>query len=111
MSSPRGDDGKWTDSEASSESTLLLLIVCFLAVANSSPLFGILFPNWGTGNQLQRTWGGPLKPLKGLHPAYQKIEYRAPYYDKHGYGRILYGYGGRNVYKYTEFTPIEGFYR
>jgi hypothetical protein len=37
--------------------------------------------------------------------------YRYPYYDKHGRGQLVYGYGGQNLYKYSVFRPLEGFFR
>ncbi len=42
---------------------------------------------------------------------YDKPRYRYPYYDEKGTGKLLYGYGGRTLYKYTDFRHIEGYYR
>ncbi|XP_063226071.1 uncharacterized protein LOC134532930 isoform X2 [Bacillus rossius redtenbacheri] len=37
-----------------------------------------------------------------------KPKYRYPYYDEHGRGKLLYGYGGPQLYKYTAYSPLEG---
>ena len=36
--------------------------------------------------------------------------YRYPYYDSKGKGYLLYGYGGRELYEYSEFETLEGWY-
>ena len=35
-------------------------------------------------------------------------KYRYPYYDINGKGKLLYGYGGPELYQYKSYTPIEG---
>jgi len=35
---------------------------------------------------------------------------RYPYYDEYGRGRILYGYGGPQLFRYTSYNPLEGIY-
>merc|ERR1719315_179582 len=35
---------------------------------------------------------------------------RYPYYDLEGKGYLLYGYGGKELYKYSEFQFLEGYY-
>ncbi|KAH8373076.1 hypothetical protein KR009_011480, partial [Drosophila setifemur] len=35
-------------------------------------------------------------------------KYRYPYYDEHGRGKLLYGYGGPELYQYKTYTPLEG---
>jgi len=45
------------------------------------------------------------------YPYYQRPHYRYPYYDKEGNGHLLYGYGGRKLFKYQEFKPLEGYSR
>ncbi len=42
---------------------------------------------------------------------YDRPKHRYPYYDKKGTGRLLYGYGGPSLYKYTVFKPLEGYFR
>eukprot|EP00092_Neocalanus_flemingeri_P015425 GFUD01016693.1.p1 GENE.GFUD01016693.1~~GFUD01016693.1.p1 ORF type:complete len:110 (-),score=32.36 GFUD01016693.1:135-464(-) len=39
-----------------------------------------------------------------------KPKYRYPYYDQKGKGFLLYGYGGRKLYEYSEFDILEGYY-
>jgi hypothetical protein len=35
-------------------------------------------------------------------------KYRYPYYDENGRGRLLYGYGGPELYQYKSYSPLEG---
>ena len=35
---------------------------------------------------------------------------RYPYYDNKGKGYLLYGYGGKELYEYSEFEYLEGWY-
>ena len=42
---------------------------------------------------------------------YDIPRHRYPYYDENGTGRLLYGYGGKTLYKYTVFKPLEGYFR
>lgn len=42
---------------------------------------------------------------------YDIPKHRYPYYDANGTGKLLYGYGGPNLYKYSVFKPIEGYYK
>lgn len=46
-----------------------------------------------------------------LYPYYQRPRYRYPFYDHEGNGELLYGYGGRKLYRYTIFKPVEGYLR
>ncbi|XP_065582549.1 uncharacterized protein LOC136041730 isoform X2 [Artemia franciscana] len=41
---------------------------------------------------------------------YQRPLYRYPYYDNTGRGYNLYGYGGPELFSYSIFQPIEGYY-
>ena len=41
---------------------------------------------------------------------YDIPKHRYPYYDENGTGRLLYGYGGKTLYKYTVFKPLEGYF-
>ena len=36
--------------------------------------------------------------------------YRYPYYDSSGRGYLLYGYGKGDLYNYSEFEAMEGYY-
>ena len=42
---------------------------------------------------------------------YDRPRHRYPYYDQNGTGRLLYGYGGRTLYKYSVFKPLEGYFK
>lgn len=35
-------------------------------------------------------------------------KYRYPYYDENGKGKLLYGYGGSDLYEYRTYTILEG---
>lgn len=35
-------------------------------------------------------------------------KYRYPYYDEHGRGKLLYGYGGPELFQYKSYSPLEG---
>jgi len=62
-------------------------------------------PNLATGKSAERFLGvGAPVP----YPYFQKPRYRYPVYDSEGRGSLVYGYGGKDVYRYTSFTPIEG---
>jgi hypothetical protein len=56
---------------------------------------------------------GDKRKLKFVWPnSYYDIpNYRFPFYDEHGTGKLLYGFGGEKLYKYSIFKPIEGYYR
>lgn len=40
---------------------------------------------------------------------YDIPKYRYPYYNEHGIGKLLYGFGGKDLYKYSVFKPIDGY--
>lgn len=62
-------------------------------------------PNRDRDKSLERLLGlGVVLP----YPYFQKPRYRFPVYDRNGRGSLFYGYGGREVYEYKSFTPIEG---
>jgi len=42
---------------------------------------------------------------------YERPRHRYPYYDSKGHGRFVYGYGGKELYKYTIFKPLEGYFK
>lgn len=35
-------------------------------------------------------------------------KYRYPYYDENGRGKLLYGYGGPELYQYKTYSALEG---
>lgn len=39
---------------------------------------------------------------------FERPKYRYPYYDEHGRGRLLYGYGGPDLYEYRTYSALEG---
>jgi len=59
--------------------------------------------------------GGKLLDLKKLliwpNTYYDIPKHRYPYYDENGSGRLLYGYGGSDLYKYSVFKPLEGYFK
>ncbi|CAG0922216.1 unnamed protein product [Notodromas monacha] len=54
---------------------------------------------------------GRDKKIYKLYPYYWKSNTRFPYYDKYGRGKLLYGFGGPELYEYTAFKAIRGYYR
>jgi hypothetical protein len=52
------------------------------------------------------------KMLGGLLPNtyFSKPRFRYPYYDRAGKGYLLYGYGEKDLYEYSVFKPLEGYY-
>jgi len=57
--------------------------------------------------------GGLAELLGGLLPNtyYSRPNYRYPYYDNTGKGYLLYGYGGKKLYEYSVFKPLEGYFK
>ncbi|XP_072742699.1 uncharacterized protein [Anoplolepis gracilipes] len=39
---------------------------------------------------------------------FERPRYRYPYYDENGKGKLLYGYGGPELYQYKTYSPLEG---
>ncbi|OXU26726.1 hypothetical protein TSAR_000383 [Trichomalopsis sarcophagae] len=39
---------------------------------------------------------------------FERPQYRYPYYDENGKGRLLYGYGGPQLYQYKTYSALEG---
>ncbi|KAH8411049.1 hypothetical protein KR222_010655, partial [Zaprionus bogoriensis] len=39
---------------------------------------------------------------------FERPKYRYPYYDETGRGKLLYGYGGPELFQYKTYTPLEG---
>lgn len=37
--------------------------------------------------------------------------YRYPYYDHSGTGKLVYGFGDSDLYHYSIFNPLEGYFR
>ncbi|XP_032665354.1 uncharacterized protein LOC116841480 [Odontomachus brunneus] len=39
---------------------------------------------------------------------FERPKYRYPYYDENGRGKLLYGYGGPELYQYKVYSALEG---
>ncbi|XP_061935290.1 uncharacterized protein LOC108004141 [Apis cerana] len=39
---------------------------------------------------------------------FERPKYRYPYYDENGRGKLLYGYGGPELYQYKTYSGLEG---
>ncbi|XP_028164020.1 uncharacterized protein LOC114355392 isoform X1 [Ostrinia furnacalis] len=39
---------------------------------------------------------------------FERPNYRYPYYDENGKGKLLYGYGGPELFQYKSYSPLEG---
>eukprot|EP00090_Calanus_glacialis_P002961 TRINITY_DN12159_c0_g1_i1.p1 TRINITY_DN12159_c0_g1~~TRINITY_DN12159_c0_g1_i1.p1 ORF type:complete len:117 (-),score=24.45 TRINITY_DN12159_c0_g1_i1:307-657(-) len=63
-------------------------------------------------NTQERGKGGLAELLAGILPNtyYSRPKYRYPYYDNTGKGQLLYGYGGKDLYEYSVFKPLEGYF-
>ncbi|KAF0300875.1 hypothetical protein FJT64_000363 [Amphibalanus amphitrite] len=48
---------------------------------------------------------------KEVFPYYQRPKFRYPYYNDDGEGALVYGYGDKYLYTYTDFKTIFGYYR
>ncbi|XP_049963951.1 uncharacterized protein LOC126484468 isoform X2 [Schistocerca serialis cubense] len=49
-----------------------------------------------------------LQPRAPNFQYFERPKYRYPYYDEQGRGRLLYGYGGSDLYQYKAYSPLEG---
>ncbi|XP_050422039.1 uncharacterized protein LOC126834277 isoform X2 [Adelges cooleyi] len=49
-----------------------------------------------------------LTPRAPNFQYFERPKYRYPYYDENGRGRLLYGYGGPELYQYKSYSPLEG---
>ncbi len=92
-----------------SSTTLLLLALLALLLAHAT-LAGPL-----GRSQLRATHVPPEKrSLAQLfvwpNSYYDRPRHRYPYYDERGTGRLLYGYGGQTLYKYSVYRPLEGYF-
>ena len=74
-----------------------------------SRLNGILLP--GMMDIIKMTGLTSSDDQVPLPNTYQTIpNYRYPYYDSNGRGYLLYGYGKGDLYTYSEFDAMEGYY-
>ncbi|KAK6630573.1 hypothetical protein RUM43_014558, partial [Polyplax serrata] len=51
---------------------------------------------------------GTLQPKAPNFQYFERPKYRYPYYDTKGRGKLLYGYGGAELYQYKSYSPLEG---
>lgn len=49
-----------------------------------------------------------INRLYVYHLCCHRPKYRYPYYDENGKGKLLYGYGGPELYQYKSYSPLEG---
>ncbi|XP_054278693.1 uncharacterized protein LOC129005189 [Macrosteles quadrilineatus] len=49
-----------------------------------------------------------LQPRAPNFQYFERPKYRYPYYDENGKGKLLYGYGGSDLYQYKSYSPLEG---
>ncbi|XP_065207576.1 uncharacterized protein LOC135836580 [Planococcus citri] len=49
-----------------------------------------------------------LTPRAPNFPYFERPNYRYPYYDENGRGKLLYGFGGQDLYQYKSYSPLEG---
>ncbi|XP_035906824.1 uncharacterized protein LOC118509787 [Anopheles stephensi] len=49
-----------------------------------------------------------LQPKAPNFQYFERPKYRYPYYDENGKGKLLYGYGGPELYQYKSFSPLDG---
>jgi hypothetical protein len=47
----------------------------------------------------------------GHNTYYDRPQHRYPYYDEKGRGKAIYGFGGKTLYNYTEFSLLEGYFK
>ncbi|XP_052897720.1 uncharacterized protein LOC128304562 [Anopheles moucheti] len=52
--------------------------------------------------------GSTLQPKAPNFQYFERPKYRYPYYDENGKGKLLYGYGGPELYQYKSFSPLDG---
>ena len=87
-----------------------LLILCLLCVWTASEPLG--------RSRLRATHVDPdngrfslAKLFVWPNTYYDVPKHRYPYYDENGTGRLLYGYGGQTLYRYSVFKPLEGYFK
>nr|CAD7600400.1 unnamed protein product [Timema genevievae] len=49
-----------------------------------------------------------LSPRAPNFQYFERPKYRYPYYDESGRGKLLYGYGGKELFQYRSYSPLEG---
>lgn len=49
-----------------------------------------------------------IQNYTNIHLFIYRPKYRYPYYDENGRGKLLYGYGGPDLYQYKTYSALEG---
>ncbi|XP_055625110.1 uncharacterized protein LOC129767883 [Toxorhynchites rutilus septentrionalis] len=57
---------------------------------------------------LAPTADSTLQPKAPNFQYFERPKYRYPYYDENGKGKLLYGYGGPELYQYKSYSPLDG---
>ncbi|XP_053620396.1 uncharacterized protein LOC128680928 [Plodia interpunctella] len=57
---------------------------------------------------LHETHSTVAQPRAPNFQYFERPNYRYPYYDENGRGKLLYGYGGADLYQYKSYSPLEG---
>ncbi|KAJ0172013.1 hypothetical protein K1T71_012776 [Dendrolimus kikuchii] len=57
---------------------------------------------------LGRTQATAPQPRAPNFQYFERPNYRYPYYDESGKGKLLYGYGGPELFQYKSYSPLEG---
>ncbi|EDS41675.1 conserved hypothetical protein [Culex quinquefasciatus] len=57
---------------------------------------------------LTQTAESTLQPKAPNFQYFERPKYRYPYYDENGRGKLLYGYGGPELYQYKSYSPLDG---
>jgi len=77
---------------------------------------GVPGTNWVKGKYGKIAEQPPVSPLTKLFGSYlpntyfSRPNFRYPYYDRSGKGYLLYGYGKKDLYEYSVFKPLEGYF-
>jgi len=57
-------------------------------------------------------WIQSIRRAFVLPNTYEEIpRHRYPYYNKDGEGKLIYGYGGQDLYRYSVFKPLDGYFK
>ena len=93
-------------------SLLLVVVVALLIVGSLAQPLGRSKTKATHVKAAEEKPGFDWKKLFVIPNTYYDIpKHRYPYYDENGVGRTLYGYGGQNLYKYSVFKPLEGYFK
>ncbi|XP_065093793.1 uncharacterized protein LOC135714372 [Ochlerotatus camptorhynchus] len=57
---------------------------------------------------ITQTVESTIQPKAPNFQYFERPKYRYPYYDEHGRGKLLYGYGGPELFQYKSYSPLDG---